>query len=269
VSDFLHRAVSIYKEQGAGALLRRSTRKASVYLVECLKRPFTYDTTDDPYHLNFMYFVEQVNRRPSPGRILEIGARNVSCRTYKKHFLQWEEYVGFDIHPGENVDRVGDIHRLSKYLPGEYFDFVFSISVFEHLAMPWKAVLEINKVMKLGGLLFISTHPVWPPHELPWDFWRCFEGTFPIILNPLTGFEILRCNEGLPCSVVPLANEPSMVGLWMLRANLGVSVIARKIGAPDPRLSWDIELEEFVSSVYPTSKPKDAEDRTNKIGILK
>jgi SAM-dependent methyltransferase len=219
-------------------------------LFEWIKRPLNHDTSQDPYHLNFRYFIEQVNKADRPA-LLELGARNVTGRTYKSLFGSYGEYVGFDIHPGEGVDQVGDVHRLSQHLPNKHFDFVFSISVFEHLAMPWKAVIEINKVMKTGGLMFISTHPVWPPHELPWDFWRYFEGTFRIILNPLSGFEIIKCNEGLPCSVVPLANEPAMVGLWGCRANLGVSVIARKIGPPDARLSWDVQLEEILDSAYP------------------
>ncbi|MDQ3796668.1 MAG: class I SAM-dependent methyltransferase [Pseudomonadota bacterium] len=269
----LGKAISIYKNEGVGSLLRQARRfleassrtaravgilqlrtakhKAAIPLFEWLDRLFSHDTAQDPYHLNFRYFIEQVNQAMGP-KILELGSRNVTGKTYKCLFANWGEYVGFDIHPGENVDQVGDVHRLSHYLQNEHFDFVFSISVFEHLAMPWKAVLEINKVMKTGGLLFISTHPIWPPHELPWDFWRYFEGTFRVILNPLTGFEIVRCNEGLPCSIVPLVNEPSMVGLWKSRANLGVSVVAKKIGAPDQSLSWDVQLEEILSSAYPT-----------------
>ena len=46
--------------------------------------------------------------------------------------------------------------------------------------MPWKVVLELNRVMAEGGLLFTATHHTWPPHELPWTTRatpRCVRGT--------------------------------------------------------------------------------------------
>lgn len=53
--------------------------------------------------------------------------------------------------------------------------------------MPWQVILEINKVMKEGGLLLIATVPTWPRHALPWDFWRYSKGAFKDLLNPSTG----------------------------------------------------------------------------------
>jgi hypothetical protein len=38
--------------------------------------------------------------------------------------------------------------------------------------MPWKAVIEIIKVMSPGGLIFTQPHQTWPIHETPWDYWR-------------------------------------------------------------------------------------------------
>ncbi len=80
------------------------------------------------------------------------------------------KYQGFDIVAGENVDVVGDAHQLSKHFSSKTFDFCFSVSVFEHLMWPWKVVLELNDVMKVGGMVFAQSHPTWPKHEIPWDF---------------------------------------------------------------------------------------------------
>jgi hypothetical protein len=60
-----------------------------------------------------------------------------------------------------------------------------------------------------------------------------------ILLNPVTSVEILGCFAGLPCSVVPFGQEESMTGLCEQRANLGISVIAKKIGPSDRRLVWE------------------------------
>jgi ubiquinone/menaquinone biosynthesis C-methylase UbiE len=99
--------------------------------------------------------------------ILEIGSREVSGNSRRASFHTKNGYTGMDIHSGPGVDIVGDAHKLSSMFHGNHFDAVFSISVFEHLAFPWKAVMEMNAVLKLGGLCYVSTHPVWPPHDLP------------------------------------------------------------------------------------------------------
>ncbi len=219
-------------------------------LAELVEKPFyEVDTATDSYHLNFTHFIEEVDRMKSPS-ILELGARKINQR---QRFAAPGDYVVFDILEAEDVDVVGDIHRLGDYFEAERFDAVFMISVLEHLAIPWKAVLEINKVMKPGGLLFISTHPVWPPHALPWDFWRYSEAAFKVLLNEHTGFELVRCNEGLPCMVLPFGQEIALMNMHREPANLGVSLVARKTGNFDEDLTWDIDLEQIIDSTYPKS----------------
>ena len=120
--------------------------------------------------------------------------------------------------------------------------------------MPWKAVVELNKVMSTGGLMYIATHPTWPPHERPWDFWRFSEEGFQVLLNPVTGFEILECSSGLPCSIIPFGTDEPMKGMYMHHAYLGISVIARKIGPSDGRLAWDVGVDEILETAYPTAE---------------
>jgi hypothetical protein len=205
----------------------------------------------DPYHAIFAQFVEQLSHREG-SRILELGSRDVSgSGTKRSSFVNAAQYVGFDAYPGPGVDIVGDIHQLSRHFPRPEFNGVFSISVFEHLAMPWKAVLEINRVLCVGGLLFVATHSSWPAHERPWDFWRFSRDAFKVLLNKATGFELIACDEGLPCSIVPHGGEASSRGLVSQEANLGVSVLAHKLGDPSPALSWDVRTEEILSTSYP------------------
>ncbi len=43
----------------------------------------------------------------------------------------------------------------------ESFDFVYSINVLEH-AQPWqKLLLEMIRVLRPGGLLYLQYHPIW------------------------------------------------------------------------------------------------------------
>lgn len=224
-------------------------RRLLLKVIDLTSRPLCQDTSADPYHQNFHYFVEEV-KKLGGGNILELGARNSTLRPL---FTDCARYVGVDIHLGSGVDAVGDIHELSSLLSplGIRFDAVFTVSTFEHLLMPWKAVLEINKVMAPNGLLFIATHPTWPPHELPWDFWRYEEGAFHGLLNPATGFEIVRCNSGLPCTILPLGTEKSTVGILGQPACMGVSVVARKTADARPDLRWKLTINEILTSQYP------------------
>ena len=52
------------------------------------------------------------------------------------------------------MDVVGDAHKLSSYFHDE-FDLIFSSAVFEHLAMPWRASIEIIKLLKKGGYIIL------------------------------------------------------------------------------------------------------------------
>jgi SAM-dependent methyltransferase len=207
------------------------------------------DTSADPFHRNFAYFLDEV-KKLGACNVLELGARR---STIRHRFSGCGRYVGVDIHPGADVDVACDIHQLSSALShlDVRFDAVATFSTFEHLAMPWKAVLEINKVMKPGGLLFIATHPTWPPHELPWDFWRFMDGAFPALLNRATGFEIVRCSSGLPARILPLGTEGSTVGMLGHVTPLGISVVARKVADARPDLQWNVATEEILTTQYP------------------
>lgn len=226
-----------------------SDRPLLLSIIEAASRPLCVDTSSDPFHRNFLYFLEEV-KTFDERNVLELGARN---STIRDRLDGSKRYVGVDIHPGAGVDVVCDIHELSSALAplNVRFDAVVTISTFEHLAMPWKAVLEINKVMKPGGLLFIATHPTWPPHELPWDFWRFADGAFQGLLNRATGFEIVRCSSGLPCTILPLGTEKSTVGILGQPAFMGISVVARKIADAREDLQWNVATEEILTTEYP------------------
>lgn len=127
-----------------------------------------------------------------PGmRILEVGSSNVTGTNLRQSFAQ-AEYVGFDFYPGENVDVVGDAHRLSTYFPpGERFDLIFCAAVFEHLHMPWVAAVEMQKLLKVGGHVFVETHFSFSSHERPWHFFQFSEMGLRALFNDALGFDLV------------------------------------------------------------------------------
>jgi hypothetical protein len=197
---------------------------------------------DDPSTALFERFVGEVQSLAT-GRVLEIGSRARSGTTYRQILPPQLGYTGLDIVEGPNVDIVGDAHDLAAVLPEASFSLVFSIAVFEHLAMPWKAALSINRVLAPGGLVFIGTHQTFPVHEAPWDFWRFSDRAWHSLFNRATGFEIVATAMGQPADIVPHASTGAVVGIGSQPAFLTSSVLARKVG--EPRVCWDVSIDEL------------------------
>ena len=126
-----------------------------------------------------------------PGmQVLEVGSRNVTGDLFRDKF-HYATYTGFDYYEGENVDVVGDAHQLSKYFDDK-FDLIFSSAVFEHLAMPWIASIEMIKLLKNGGYVFIETHYSYSSHERPWHFFQFSENALDVLFPEKFGMRCIR-----------------------------------------------------------------------------
>jgi SAM-dependent methyltransferase len=130
--------------------------------------------------------------------VLEIGAREVAGKSQCKQRLPLARYTGFDFHPGENVDVVGDAHRLSDYFAANSFDVVYSAAVYEHLAMPWVVAEEIAKVLRPGGVACILTHFSYSEHEMPWHFFQFNSTGLEALFNEHLGFKTVESGKELP-----------------------------------------------------------------------
>ncbi len=202
----------------------------------------------DPYFQSWENFWMHVAKFES-GTVLEIGSRARSAITRKHRVPSHLKYVGLDILDGPNVDVVGDAHELSRVMSGQKFVAIFSTSVFEHLLMPWKVALEMNKVLEVGGIVYTSTHQAWPLHDAPWDFWRFSNTTWQAIFNPATGYEIVEAVMGEPGRLHACRTSPVTRSLPDNPAYLGSASIVRKVA--NTTLEWPVPLSVATSSMYP------------------
>ena len=148
-------------------------------------------------HSNFIDYISRHGNIEGK-KVLEIGSRVVTTASYREYFYN-AEYVGFDYYEGENVDVTGDAHRLSSYFkPEEKFDVIFSLNVFEHLAMPWLLPIEISKLLKVGGIVFIGTHFSHSSHERPWHFYQYSDMGLRALFNAKLGFECIEAGFSNP-----------------------------------------------------------------------
>lgn len=126
-------------------------------------------------------------------RILEIGSREVTWESNARKAFSNAEYIGFDFYSGQNVDVVGDAHKLSSYFnEDEKFDIIYSSACFEHFAMPWIVSTEIAKLLKVWGIVFIETHFSFSSHERPWHFFQYSDMTLRTLFSPALWFECIE-----------------------------------------------------------------------------
>ena len=184
-----------------------------------------------------------------PGRLLEVGARARSGVVRRDWVPAGWSYSGFDIAAGPNVDVVGDAHALSGYYAAEEFSAVMALSVLEHLLMPWKFVIELNRVMKPGAIGLFTTHQCWPIHDQPWDFWRFSDTAWTGLLNAATGFEIIAARMGEPAFLVAQRCSSTTAFPEGVAGALASFVMFRKIGPTG--LEWPVDLGDILQTNYP------------------
>ena len=197
-----------------------------------------------PVYARFLQHVAE----PRVSKILDVGGRDRSKVDRSRQFPEKSVTV-VDILPGENVDVVGDAHEISGLLPREDFDAFMSISVFEHLLMPWKAALEINAVLKPGAVGIVHTHQCIGMHDMPWDFLRFSDTAWDGIFNKFTGFEILTRSMTHLSFIIPFIYRPEKSTAEKSAGYESSTVLVRKIG--EPAVRWDVPMSEVTGTMYP------------------
>jgi SAM-dependent methyltransferase len=92
-------------------------------------------------------------------------------------------FVGADMQPGPGVDQLEDLHALS--LPDDSIGTVLLLDTIEHVREPWRAVEEITRCLKPGGILVMTSVMYFPVHAHPEDYWRFTEKGFGVLVDGL------------------------------------------------------------------------------------
>lgn len=122
---------------------------------------------------------------PIDGPIIELGARAAEGQESiadLRGMFAGHEYLGCDIQEGPGVDRIEDVHALS-FEDGSV-GTILCLETLEHVADPLRAVQEMHRVLRPGGLLAISSLMFFPIHAHPWDYWRFTPEGFSLLLEP-------------------------------------------------------------------------------------
>ena len=117
-------------------------------------------------------FVREVAESLEPGtRLFDVGAGDSPYRELFDHVDYTSNDWTHSVHPGARaVDVVGPAHDLP--VEDESFDAVLFTEVLEHTPNPGEVLVELHRVLRPGGRLFMTTPFVWELHEAPFDFFR-------------------------------------------------------------------------------------------------
>jgi SAM-dependent methyltransferase len=124
---------------------------------------------------------------PIQGPIYEFGALQVKGQegfADLRPFFSDKEYVGCDMQDGPGVDRILNLHHID--LPDDTAGTILSFETLEHVEYPRKAIEEMYRVLKPGGILVISSLMYHPIHDYPNDYWRFTPEAFKSLLKPFT-----------------------------------------------------------------------------------
>jgi SAM-dependent methyltransferase len=102
----------------------------------------------------------------SPGVVLDVGSKKAPYRAK----VPATEYLTLDLRPDVGADIVGDLHDVPR--ESESIDTAIATEVLEHCYEPARAVNELHRVLRPGGLCLLTTRFIHPFHPDPHDYFR-------------------------------------------------------------------------------------------------
>jgi len=192
-------------------------------------------------------------------RILAIGDYQQS-KLWKRTPIPEAEVTVFDLVARRGVDIAGDANKISSCFSAGSFDAICCYSAFEHLLAPWKVAIELNKVLKAGGLGFIYTHQAVGMHGVPSDYWRFSSDAWDAIFNARTGFRIVERAADTESFILPFIYRADKRDAERSAGYGGVAVLFEKIS--EPSLDWNVATSEGRQDPDKRTDDQDSEPPT-------
>lgn len=119
------------------------------------------------------------------GDLIDVGCGRQPYRAYFEHVKRIVA-CDFDAKRGE-VAFTCPAHDIP--VEAGSFDSVLCTEVLEHVPDPLAVWREFHRILRPGGRVLLTTPMYWPPHELPYDFYRYPEHGLRYLAST-AGFEI-------------------------------------------------------------------------------
>lgn len=108
------------------------------------------------------------------GRFLDVGSGNQPYRTLiETDRTAVTNYIPLDLADNRNyLDAEIVWDGVTMPFETDSIDSAMATEVLEHCPNPTQTLLEISRVLKPGGLFFLTVPFVWPLHDRPYDEYR-------------------------------------------------------------------------------------------------
>jgi SAM-dependent methyltransferase len=104
--------------------------------------------------------------------VVELGSQNVNG-SLRDHCPPGVHYIGLDMIPAAGVDVVVNPAAPLPFAP-DIADAIVTSSAFEHDVCFWDTFLELTRILRPGGLLYVNAPSNGDFHRYPLDCWRFY-----------------------------------------------------------------------------------------------
>ena len=104
--------------------------------------------------------------------VVELGSQDVNG-SLREHCPEGVHYIGLDVMPAKGVDLVVDPGSSLPLATGTA-DAIVTSSAFEHDICFWDTFLELTRILRPGGLLYVNVPSNGDFHRYPLDCWRFY-----------------------------------------------------------------------------------------------
>ncbi len=146
------------------------------------------------------------------GQVIDIGAGKAPYRQIILKAPRVTSYATLDL-PG-NQYASPDIawDGVTMPLADNSAETVLATEVLEHCPEPQRFLTETQRILSPGGSCLLTVPFLWPPHDVPHDYWRFTPWSLRTILHE-AGFKDIR----ITALGGPDAALAQMIGLWVRR----------------------------------------------------
>jgi len=187
-----------------------------------LRNPAAWTDQADHAHINNHLIEHSIAGLASQlhGDMIDVGCGQQPYRQYFEHVARMTA-CDYDGSRG-TVDFSCPAHAIP--VAAESFDAILCTEVLEHVPDPLAVWREFHRILRPGGKVLLTTPAYWPPHELPYDFYRYPEHGLRHLATT-AGFEV---KEMWPRG-----------GRWALLGQVGIHVLGHYLKWPWMKRAWN------------------------------
>lgn len=126
------------------------------------------------YEFAKQFYASYCQSLPSSATVVDFGSYDENGTL--RPIFEAHRYIGVDMHAGPNVDIVCD--NASTPFEAGSVDVVVSTSCFEHDECFWETFVEMCRIVREGGYIYINAPSAGGYHGYPGDCWRFYKDSW-------------------------------------------------------------------------------------------